>query len=152
MQDLENKAAFVTGGASGMGLAMARSLGRAGMRVAIADVEWPALEAAAASLCAEALDIWPVRVDVSGRAAMEQAAEATVAHFGKVHVLCNNARAASAHRRGALRSPATLSGCVLRGCRTGSGTTRVHRRTSAEARGPARIVDGSASLPRRGVD
>jgi len=91
MQHLHDKTAFVTGGASGMGLAMARSLGRAGMRVAVADVEWPALEAAAADLGTEGFDVWPVRVDVSDRAAMEQAAEATVARFGKVHVLCNNA-------------------------------------------------------------
>jgi NAD(P)-dependent dehydrogenase (short-subunit alcohol dehydrogenase family) len=62
-----------------MGLAMARGLGRAGMRVAVADVEWPALEAAAAGLGAEGLDVWPVRVDVSDRAAMEQAAAATFA-------------------------------------------------------------------------
>ena len=47
MQDVTGKVAFITGGASGMGLAMARSFSAAGMKVVIADIEDSALEAVA---------------------------------------------------------------------------------------------------------
>ena len=46
MRDVAGKVAFITGGASGLGLAMAHSFTGAGMKVAIADVEDSALEAA----------------------------------------------------------------------------------------------------------
>ena len=44
MRDVAGKVAFVTGGASGIGLAMARSFCAAGMKVVIADIEEQALE------------------------------------------------------------------------------------------------------------
>ena len=44
MRDISGKVAFITGGASGMGLAMARSFAAAGMKVAIADIEQDALD------------------------------------------------------------------------------------------------------------
>jgi len=44
MQDLTGKVAFITGGASGIGLSMATAFGRAGMSVMIADIERPALQ------------------------------------------------------------------------------------------------------------
>ena len=44
MKDIVGKVAFVTGGASGIGLAMARSFSAAGMKVAITDIEQPALD------------------------------------------------------------------------------------------------------------
>ena len=50
MKDVAGKAAFITGGASGLGLAMAHSFCAAGMRVAIADIEQAALEKAEAEL------------------------------------------------------------------------------------------------------
>ena len=46
MKDLAGKVAFITGGASGLGLAMAQSFTGAGMKVAIADIEEEALEQA----------------------------------------------------------------------------------------------------------
>ena len=48
MRDLSGKVAVVTGAASGIGLALSRRLGADGMRVMMADVEEPALAAAAA--------------------------------------------------------------------------------------------------------
>lgn len=91
MKDVLGKTAFVTGGASGMGFAMARSFARAGMKVAIADVEAPALERAARELGAITPEVLAVRADVSRSEDVEAAAAATEARFGKVHVLCNNA-------------------------------------------------------------
>lgn len=91
MQDVTGKVAFITGGASGMGLAMARSFSAAGMKVVIADIEDTALAAVAEEFAATNADVLTLKVDVTDRAAMEQAAQATEEAFGKVHVVCNNA-------------------------------------------------------------
>lgn len=91
MQDLTGKVAFITGGASGMGLAMARSFSAAGMKVVIADIEDSALETVAQEFAATNADVLTLKVDVSDRAAMEQAAQAAEEAYGNVHVVCNNA-------------------------------------------------------------
>ena len=91
MEDVAGKVAFVTGAASGMGLAMARSFAAAGMKVVLADVEEEALERARASFGPTNADIIAIRVDVTDRDAMADAADRTEEAFGKVHVLCNNA-------------------------------------------------------------
>ena len=91
MRDVTGKVAFITGGASGMGLAMARSFAAAGMKVAIADVEQDALDRVKAEFNASNAEVITLQVDVTDRAAMEAAADATEAAFDKVHVLVNNA-------------------------------------------------------------
>ena len=91
MKDVAGKVAFITGGASGMGLAMARSFSAAGMKIAIADIEQQALDAVAAEFAASNADVITLQLDVTDRDAMEQAAKATEKAFGKVHVVCNNA-------------------------------------------------------------
>ena len=91
MEDVAGKVAFVTGAASGMGLAMARSFAAAGMKVVLADVEEEALERARASFGPTNADVIAIRVDVTDRDAMAEAADRTEEAFGKVHVLCNNA-------------------------------------------------------------
>ena len=55
MRDFENKTAFVTGGASGIGLALGRAFAEAGMKVMLADVETAALEKALPQLLERAL-------------------------------------------------------------------------------------------------
>ena len=91
MREVAGKAAFVTGAASGIGLAIARSLAGAGMKVALGDVEDEALERARASLVSDGGDVLALRVDVTDREALAAAADRTEEAFGKVHVLCNNA-------------------------------------------------------------
>lgn len=91
MKDLAGKVAFVTGGASGIGLAMARSFAGAGMKVVLADVEDDALEEAVKSFEGTNADVHGIVVDVTDRHAMASAADEAEAHFGKVHVVCNNA-------------------------------------------------------------
>ena len=91
MRDVTGKVAFITGGASGMGLAMARSFAAAGMKVAIADIEQDALDRVKAEFDASNAEVITLQVDVTDRAAMEAAADATEAAFDKVHVLVNNA-------------------------------------------------------------
>ena len=91
MQDLAGKVAFITGGASGIGLGLAKVFGAQGVKVMLADVRQEPLEVAVAQLRAAGITAEGMVVDVSDRAAMKAAAAATVAAFGKVHLLFNNA-------------------------------------------------------------
>ena len=91
MKDVAGKVAFITGGASGLGLAMAKSFTGAGMKVAIADIEDSALEAAQAHFSDSNADVITLKVDVTDRDALEEAAKETEAAFDKIHVVCNNA-------------------------------------------------------------
>lgn len=91
MRDLTGKTAFITGGASGLGLAMAHAFGGAGMNVMLADIEEAPLKAAMADLEARQIRTASVLCDVGDRAAVVAAAQATLDAFGKVHVVCNNA-------------------------------------------------------------
>jgi NAD(P)-dependent dehydrogenase (short-subunit alcohol dehydrogenase family) len=91
MRDLDGKTAFVTGGASGIGLAMARAFVGAGMKVMLADVETAALEKALQSLSNHDNRVRGVPCDVADPDSVERAAQATFDAFGNVHVVCNNA-------------------------------------------------------------
>ena len=98
MQDVNGKTAFVTGGASGIGLGMVQSFVAAGMKVAVADVEQAALDRAKAEFESSSAEVLFLKVDVTDRDAMEQAAQETEDAFGNVHVVCNNAGVAVAGR------------------------------------------------------
>ncbi|MGH6873164.1 MAG: SDR family NAD(P)-dependent oxidoreductase [Rhizomicrobium sp.] len=91
MKDFRGKTAFVTGGASGIGLSMARAFGRAGMNVVLADIDEKAAKSAAERLASEQIKAAPVVCDVTDRANVRAAALEAVAAFGKIHVVCNNA-------------------------------------------------------------
>jgi NAD(P)-dependent dehydrogenase (short-subunit alcohol dehydrogenase family) len=91
MKDFAGKAAFITGGAGGIGLAMARVFGQRGMKVAIADVEADACARAVETLRREGITAIGITCDVSDREALAAANTRTFAEFGKVHLLCNNA-------------------------------------------------------------
>ncbi len=91
MRELEGKVAVITGGASGIGLALARRFGAEGMQLVIADVERPALAKAAAELEAEGRTVLAAPTDVSSAGEMDALAAATLDRFGAVHLVCNNA-------------------------------------------------------------
>ena len=91
MRDVSGKVAFITGGASGIGLAMAEAFGAAGMSVMLADIEEMALNAAVKGLEERQIRAAGVLCDVAHRSALQEAAEKTLETFGKVHVVCNNA-------------------------------------------------------------
>jgi len=91
MRELAGKTAFVTGAASGIGLGIATALAQAGAKVMLCDIEEAALSAAVAELKKTNADIDSVRADVSLKAELQAAAEATTARYGNVHILVNNA-------------------------------------------------------------
>jgi NAD(P)-dependent dehydrogenase (short-subunit alcohol dehydrogenase family) len=91
MDQLEDKVAVVTGGGSGIGRAVATQLAGAGMHVVVADIQQDALDATVAELVAAGHRAIGVRTDVSDGDSVEALAEATVAEFGAVHLVHNNA-------------------------------------------------------------
>jgi NAD(P)-dependent dehydrogenase (short-subunit alcohol dehydrogenase family) len=95
MREFEGKTAFVTGGASGIGLALGRAFAEAGMKVMLADVEASALEKALQGLSNYDNRVRGVACDVADPDSVERAAQAAFDAFGNVHVVCNNAGVAA---------------------------------------------------------
>jgi len=91
MKDFKGKVAVITGGASGLGRAMAERFAREGMSIVLADVEPNALAKAEAEMKAAGAKVIGVRTDVSKAADVEVLAQKALAAFGGVHVLANNA-------------------------------------------------------------
>jgi NAD(P)-dependent dehydrogenase (short-subunit alcohol dehydrogenase family) len=91
IRDFKGKTAFITGGASGIGFGMAHAFGRAGMNVVIADIDYEVARKAAEMLQRDQMKAIPIHCDVTLRSEVQRAALDTVAAFGKIHVVCNNA-------------------------------------------------------------
>jgi NAD(P)-dependent dehydrogenase (short-subunit alcohol dehydrogenase family) len=91
MKEFSGKVAVITGGASGIGRAMAERFAKAGMKIVLADVEERALAAAAGEIAASGAETLAVRTDVSKGTDVEALAKAALGRFGAVHVVCNNA-------------------------------------------------------------
>lgn len=90
MDDLNDKVAVVTGGASGIGLAMGRAFAAEGMRLVLADIEGDTLDAAVVGF-GDGAEVIGVRCDVSDATQVDALRDAAVERFGAVHVVCNNA-------------------------------------------------------------
>jgi len=91
MKDVAGKVAFITGGANGIGLGIARAFHKAGMKIVIADIRQEHFDEAIDFLGGDSKDIHTIKLDVTDREAMARAAAETEEMFGKIHVLVNNA-------------------------------------------------------------
>ncbi len=91
MKDFAGKVAVVTGGASGLGLAMAQRFAEAGMNIVLGDIEAEPLAMAEAAIAQKGVQVLAHRTDVAKADQIEALAEAAYKRFGKVHILCNNA-------------------------------------------------------------
>jgi NAD(P)-dependent dehydrogenase (short-subunit alcohol dehydrogenase family) len=93
MQEVEGKTAFVTGGASGIGLGMTRAFASAGMNVVVAGLRSDHIQTALAQLAEDGHEqrVHALELDVTDRDGFARAADDAEQAFGNVHVLCNNA-------------------------------------------------------------
>ncbi|MGZ4387184.1 MAG: SDR family oxidoreductase [Gaiellaceae bacterium] len=93
MEEVAGKVAFVTGGASGIGLGIAQAFVGAGMKVVLADVRRDHIDEAVASFAGsgQSDSVHAIQLDVTDREAYARAADEAERVFGKVHILVNNA-------------------------------------------------------------
>ena len=91
MQEFRNRVAVITGGASGIGLGMARAFAKRGMKLVIADLDARALAAAVEEFEEANVPVVGQICDVSKLEQVEALAEAALDAYGCVHVMCNNA-------------------------------------------------------------
>ncbi len=91
MKDFKDKVAVITGGASGIGLGMARSFAARGMKLVIADLDEAALTAVTEEFKTAGVDSVSQLCDVSKHEQIQALADLAVNTFGAVNVLCNNA-------------------------------------------------------------
>ncbi|MDE0927202.1 MAG: SDR family NAD(P)-dependent oxidoreductase [Acidimicrobiales bacterium] len=91
MKNLEGKVAVITGGASGLGRAFAQRFAAQGMKLALADIEEPVLDATVAELRASGAEVIGVPCDVSDQASVQNFHQQVMETYGTAHVLCLNA-------------------------------------------------------------
>jgi NAD(P)-dependent dehydrogenase (short-subunit alcohol dehydrogenase family) len=93
--DLRGKTSVVTGGASGIGRALALRFAREGANVVVADLDPAGMEAVASEARGLGVKALTARTDVSDLTQVEALATRAFETFGAVHVLCNNAGVAA---------------------------------------------------------
>ncbi|PJI43383.1 SDR family NAD(P)-dependent oxidoreductase [Ferrovibrio sp.] len=91
MKLMPDQVAVITGGASGIGKALARALAGRGLHLALLDVEQPALDATAEQLRAEGAKVEALVCDVSDAEAMQAAASEILSRCNRIDLLVNNA-------------------------------------------------------------
>ena len=91
MDTFDGTVAVITGGGSGIGFALARALVAEGAKVVLADIDDAALATAAAAITASGGEVLTVHTDVSVLEQVEALAAATIARFGRVDIVVNNA-------------------------------------------------------------
>jgi len=91
MQEFQGKVAVITGGAEGIGRAIAERAAQAGMKLVLADIDGPRLKAVVEDFGSRGVDAVGLRADVSKQEQVEQLAALAFERHGNVHLLANNA-------------------------------------------------------------
>src|SRR5690606_26336253 len=91
MKNLEGRAAWITGAASGIGLSLAKRLAGERVKLVLVDIEAAPLAEAEAALRAMGAEVLAIRADVANPAEVAAAAERARDTFGVIHLICNNA-------------------------------------------------------------
>jgi len=93
--ELTGRVAVITGAGSGFGREFARLGAKRGLRLVLADINQSALDATVQELRDAGAEVLGMRTDVSSAEGIQALADATIAQFGQVHLLFNNAGVAS---------------------------------------------------------
>ena len=88
---LKDKVTIMTGGARGLGKAMALSLAQAGSHIVIVDLDLETAQQTADAIASEGVGTLALKVDVTNQADAERMADEVVGRFGRIDVLFNNA-------------------------------------------------------------
>lgn len=91
MQDFKNKVMFITGAAHGFGKVIAEAGAKKGMRLAMVDIDEPALKETYQNVVAAGAEALMVAADVTKEASVDDAIDQTMAKFGQIDLLINNA-------------------------------------------------------------
>jgi len=95
VREFEGRTAVITGGASGIGQALADRFAEARMNIVLADIQEDALAEAVRLLEERQVPVLGVRTDTMVKQAVQNLANESISKFGKIHILCNNAGVAN---------------------------------------------------------
>ena len=99
MQDLKDKVIAITGGATGIGFALAKTLGQEGAKIIIGEPRKEKLEEALKIKRDLGIESYETILDVTNLKSVEEFAEFTIKNFGRVDILINNAGISGARGR-----------------------------------------------------
>ena len=91
MHELAGKTALISGGAEGIGLALAKAFGGLGMNIVVADIEAEAIDRAASQLSDAGVNFHTVLMDVAIREDWQRTVDTALSTYGAIHMLVNNA-------------------------------------------------------------
>ena len=91
MSQFSGKTVVVSGGAEGIGFAIARAMGKQGMNVVLGDIDTNQLNIAKTKLESENIEVLTVQMDVTDLSQWQNTADKAIERFGKIHMLVNNA-------------------------------------------------------------
>ena len=149
MQDFAGRVAVITGGASGIGLAVARALGGRGMKLVIADIEAAALDRAVARLTEAGFQATGKLTDVGDRAAVEALAD-EVEHIGTIADVIGEI-AARSQKPASISSMGGIGGILIRGIMKSKNVPALEEMMASAIQGGVKIIACQMSMELMGI-